>query len=149
MIAACTRVLADWGWDERPGAVVSMPSRRHPLLVEPVTRGLAEAGRRTYLGSLELVGGGLCEEAGGNNYGGVADGDGEAFPSDVAVVVDRERDGVTPVGFAEAERVRVARVSMSGGVPWGVGVAQERVIDARGLDLPSTERGWDRPDRPA
>jgi ATP-dependent DNA helicase RecQ len=67
LIAACVRVLADWGWDERPVAVVSVPSRRHPLLVDSVARGLAAAGRLDYLGPLELVGTGPTGEPGGNS----------------------------------------------------------------------------------
>jgi ATP-dependent DNA helicase RecQ len=67
LIAACVRVLADWGWDERPVAVVSVPSRRHPLLVDSVARGLASAGRLDYLGPLELVGTGPTGEPGGNS----------------------------------------------------------------------------------
>jgi ATP-dependent DNA helicase RecQ len=67
MVAACVRVLADWGWDERPVAVVSVPSRRHPLLVESVARGLGAAGRLPYLGALSWENGGPTGEAGGNS----------------------------------------------------------------------------------
>jgi ATP-dependent DNA helicase RecQ len=67
LLAACVRVLADWGWDERPVAVVSVPSRRHPLLVDSVARGLATAGRLDYLGALDLVGEGPRGESGGNS----------------------------------------------------------------------------------
>ena len=48
MLAGCVRVLAEWGWDERPVAVVAMPSRRRPLLVDSLARGLAEVGRLPY-----------------------------------------------------------------------------------------------------
>jgi ATP-dependent DNA helicase RecQ len=67
LIAACTRVLGDWPWDARPVAIVSVPSRRHPLLVDSVARGLAAAGRLPYLGSLDLVNGGPSGEPGGNS----------------------------------------------------------------------------------
>ena len=67
MIAACVRVLADWGWDERPAAIVTMPSRRSPLLIESVAAGLSEAGRLPRLGSLEYLGGGPTGEPGGNS----------------------------------------------------------------------------------
>jgi ATP-dependent DNA helicase RecQ len=67
MIAACVRVLADWGWDERPAAVVSVPSRSHPLLVESIARGLSDAGRLPYLGAMTLENGGPAGEAGGNS----------------------------------------------------------------------------------
>ncbi|MDY7541060.1 MULTISPECIES: RecQ family ATP-dependent DNA helicase [unclassified Cryobacterium] len=67
MTSACVRVLADWNWDERPAAVISMPSRRHPLLVASVARALSEAGRLPWLGSLDLVGGGPDGSSGGNS----------------------------------------------------------------------------------
>jgi ATP-dependent DNA helicase RecQ len=67
MIAACVRVLADWGWEERPAAIVSVPSRRHPLLVESIARGLAAAGRLPYAGALAWQNGGPTGEAGGNS----------------------------------------------------------------------------------
>ena len=55
MLAACVRVLADWGWAERPVAVVSMPSRSRPQLIDSVARALAAAGRLPYLGSLDYT----------------------------------------------------------------------------------------------
>jgi ATP-dependent DNA helicase RecQ len=67
IIAACVRVLADWNWEERPAAVLSVPSRRHPLLVSSVARGLAEAGQLPYLGQLDLHNGGPSGYAGGNS----------------------------------------------------------------------------------
>ncbi len=67
LIRACIRVLTEWGWDERPAAVVSVPSRRHPVLVESVARAFADAGRLPWLGSLDLVNGGPTGTAGGNS----------------------------------------------------------------------------------
>lgn len=67
LLAACVRVLADWGWAERPVAVVAMPSRSKPLLVDSLARGLAEVGRLPYLGALEPVDGGPSGQAGGNS----------------------------------------------------------------------------------
>jgi len=67
MIAACVRVLADWGWESRPVAIVSVPSRRHPLLVESIAQGLSAAGRLPYLGAMSLEKGGPTGEAGGNS----------------------------------------------------------------------------------
>ncbi len=67
MLAACFRVLADWDWDQRPTSVIAVPSRRHPLLVDSVARGLATAGRLDDLGTLALVDGGPTGEAGGNS----------------------------------------------------------------------------------
>ena len=67
IIAACVRVLADWQWQERPAAVVAMPSRRHPLLIASVAEGLASAGKLPFLGTLEWAGGGPIGDAGGNS----------------------------------------------------------------------------------
>jgi ATP-dependent DNA helicase RecQ len=67
LIAACVRVLAEWGWDQRPAAIVTMPSRRHPQLIESVAAGLSAAGRLPHLGSLEHVGQGPTGEPGGNS----------------------------------------------------------------------------------
>jgi len=67
LIGACVRVLADWGWTERPVGVVSMPSRSKPLLVESVARALADAGRLPYLGALVPEAGGPTGDPGGNS----------------------------------------------------------------------------------
>ncbi|WP_341935135.1 DEAD/DEAH box helicase [Microbacterium sp. LWO14-1.2] len=67
LLDACIRVLARWEWGERPVAVVAMPSRSRPLLVDSLARGLAEVGRLPYLGALEPVGGGPSGQAGGNS----------------------------------------------------------------------------------
>lgn len=67
LVAACVRVLADWGWDERPVAVVSMPSRSRPQLVASVAEALASAGKLPYLGTLSHTGGGPTGEPGGNS----------------------------------------------------------------------------------
>lgn len=67
LLAGCVRVLAGWGWERRPVAVVAMPSRSHPLLVDSLARGIAEIGRLPYLGELGLVGGGPTGQPGGNS----------------------------------------------------------------------------------
>ncbi|GIT80740.1 ATP-dependent DNA helicase RecQ [Leifsonia sp. LS1] len=67
LLGACIRVLADWGWEERPVAVVAMPSRRRPRFVESLARGFADAGRLPFLGSLTLHGGGPTGDPGGNS----------------------------------------------------------------------------------
>lgn len=67
MIAACVRVLGEWGWPQRPGAVISMPSARHPVLIASIAEGLAAAGRLPYLGALELRNGGPSGNPGGNS----------------------------------------------------------------------------------
>lgn len=67
LFGACVRVLAEWGWDERPVAIVSVPSRSRPQLVESVAAGLARVGRLPYLGQLSLVGEGPRGSSGGNS----------------------------------------------------------------------------------
>ncbi|WP_435743393.1 DEAD/DEAH box helicase [Microbacterium sp. PMB16] len=67
LLQACVRVLAGWGWAERPVAVVALPSRSRPLLVDSLARGIAEVGRLPYLGALEPVGGGPSGQSGGNS----------------------------------------------------------------------------------
>ncbi len=52
MVKALVRVLATWGWDERPAAIVSIASRRKPLLIASVAAGLAEIGRLPVLGNV-------------------------------------------------------------------------------------------------
>lgn len=53
LAAASVRVLADWPWNERPVAVVAMPSRSRPQLIESIARHLASAGKLDYLGTLD------------------------------------------------------------------------------------------------
>jgi ATP-dependent DNA helicase RecQ len=67
MLRACARVLGDWDWEERPVAVVSLPSRSRPQLIDSLARGLASLGRLPYLGALELTGGGPTAGPGGNS----------------------------------------------------------------------------------
>ncbi|WP_426594430.1 DEAD/DEAH box helicase [Cellulomonas sp. McL0617] len=67
LLAACVRVLAEWGWEERPTSVVAMPARRRPLLVASLARGLAEVGRLPYAGALSYVDGGPTGEPGGSS----------------------------------------------------------------------------------
>ncbi|WP_431806903.1 RecQ family ATP-dependent DNA helicase [Microbacterium paraoxydans] len=67
VLQACVRVLAGWGWAERPVAVVAMPSRSRPQLVDSLARGLAEVGRLPYLGALAPRDGGPSGQPGGNS----------------------------------------------------------------------------------
>jgi ATP-dependent DNA helicase RecQ len=67
VLAACVRVLADWGWAERPVAVVAMPSRSKHQLVSTLARGIADVGRIPLLGALDLVDGGPTGGPGGNS----------------------------------------------------------------------------------
>ena len=67
LLRAVVPVLAEWGWSPRPVAVVAVPSRRRPLLVESLAAGIAEIGRLENLGSLDHDHGGPTGESGGNS----------------------------------------------------------------------------------
>lgn len=73
LLGACVRVLKDWNWAERPAAVVSIPSRSRPQLVDSLARGIARIGRLQDLGSLDLVGEGARGGPGGNSAYRLAD----------------------------------------------------------------------------
>lgn len=89
MLEACIRVLAQWDWEVRPAAVVSMPSRRHPLLIDSVAHTFARAGRLPFLGTLDLVNGGPDGNSGGNSaYRLAAVWDRFAVGTDLAAALD-------------------------------------------------------------
>lgn len=67
VLDACIRVLADWDWETRPGAVAAMPSRRRPIFVESLARGLAGVGRLPFAGTLTWRGGPPTGAPGGNS----------------------------------------------------------------------------------
>ncbi|MBG6226281.1 ATP-dependent DNA helicase RecQ [Arthrobacter sp. CAN_A2] len=67
VVEAVVRVLAQWGWDERPVAVVSVPSRRRPQLVGSLAQALAGVGRIPYLGQLTTPHGFPQGQPGGNS----------------------------------------------------------------------------------
>ena len=67
LINGCVQVLAQWGWEQRPVAIVSIPSRSHPQLVDSLARGLSELGRIPYLGALLAPHGGPTGGPGGNS----------------------------------------------------------------------------------
>lgn len=52
MFKAVIQVLSSWGWQERPVAVVNVPSSSRPLLVRGFAERLASVGRLSYLGEL-------------------------------------------------------------------------------------------------
>ncbi|MCL3818345.1 RecQ family ATP-dependent DNA helicase [Aeromicrobium wangtongii] len=73
LLGACVRVLKDWNWAQRPLAVVSVPSRSKPQLVDSMARGIARIGRLQDLGTMDLVGGGARSGPGGNSAYRLAD----------------------------------------------------------------------------
>ncbi|MET0726184.1 MAG: phosphoribosyltransferase, partial [Leifsonia sp.] len=94
LLAACVRVLAEWGWAERPVGIVSVPSRAHPQLVDSLARGLADVGRLPYLGALTPRNGGPSGDPGGNSAYRLAglwdrfDASGLTIPSGPVLLVD-------------------------------------------------------------
>jgi len=98
VLTACVRVLAGWDWSERPVAVVAMPSRSHPQLVDSLARGIAEIGRLPYAGSLAPAGGGPSGQPGGNSafrLAGVWDrfsAEGLELPAGPVLLVDDQVD---------------------------------------------------------
>jgi ATP-dependent DNA helicase RecQ len=77
MLQACVQVLREWGagdsrtagWSGagRPAAIISLPSRGKPVLVDSLARGISEIGRIPYLGQLQLHHGGPTGGRGGNS----------------------------------------------------------------------------------
>ena len=63
VVGAVVRVLASWDWDERPAAVVAVPSRRRPRLVASLAERVGALGRMPVLGTLERV----TDRRGGGN----------------------------------------------------------------------------------
>lgn len=52
VLDACVRVLAGWGWEQRPVAVVGIASRTRPHQLEHLTRRICEIGRLPLAGVL-------------------------------------------------------------------------------------------------
>ncbi|MCW2778874.1 MAG: recombinase RecQ, partial [Frankiales bacterium] len=55
VVQAVVKVLAGWGWEQRPAGVVVVPSRSRPLLVRSLAQRLSQLGRIPLLGELERV----------------------------------------------------------------------------------------------
>ena len=49
------KVLAAWDWDDRPAAVLTLPSRTRPQLVASLGEQIAAIGRLPYAGALEYA----------------------------------------------------------------------------------------------
>lgn len=66
-------VLKDWDWDQRPAAVVAVPSTTRPQLVGSLAAGIASIGRLEDLGTLDLAPDAAPLRGGGNSAFRVAD----------------------------------------------------------------------------
>ncbi|MEY9913123.1 hypothetical protein ABIA35_009390 [Catenulispora sp. MAP12-49] len=67
MLDGIVKVLAAWGWSERPVAVVAVGSRSRPFLVTDTAQRIAAIGRLPYLGALEPVNSGEHQAPRGNS----------------------------------------------------------------------------------
>jgi ATP-dependent DNA helicase RecQ len=67
VIEAVVEVLASWRWDQRPAAIVSVPSASRPQLVGSLARRIAEIGRLPDLGPLSYRDGGESAFPGGSS----------------------------------------------------------------------------------
>lgn len=56
VLDACVRVLAGWGWEERPVGVVGIGSRSRPHQLDHLTRRISDIGRLPLLGMLTPAG---------------------------------------------------------------------------------------------
>ena len=52
VVDAVVTVLAAWDWEQRPAAVMTIPSRTHPVLIDSLGQRIAAIGRIGYLGPL-------------------------------------------------------------------------------------------------
>ncbi len=56
VLAAVVTVLTTWNWEQRPAAVVALPSRTRPHLIASLASRLARIGRIPHLGTLDFAG---------------------------------------------------------------------------------------------
>jgi ATP-dependent DNA helicase RecQ len=66
LVGAVVKVMAAWQWDDRPAAVISVPSRTRPQLIGSLAARIAEIGQMPYLGALGHAGTG--DAAPGRQY---------------------------------------------------------------------------------
>jgi len=67
IVVACVEVLRHWTWEQRPAAVVAMPSRTRPRLIASLARRIGEVGRLPVIGSLGYAHGGPTGAPGSGN----------------------------------------------------------------------------------
>jgi ATP-dependent DNA helicase RecQ len=118
VVAAVVQVLKGWGWEQRPGAVVAVPSRSRPLLVGSLAHRIASVGRLPLLGTLDLVKdvppGGRSNSAQRLRAvrGAFAVPDGWSFDGSPVLLVDDRTD----TGWTLTEAARVLRTAGAGEV---------------------------------
>jgi ATP-dependent DNA helicase RecQ len=94
VIAGVVEVLRHWDWQQRPGAVVALPSRRRPELIGSLAARIAEIGRLPLLGTLQPAADRPATGRGGNSAYRLA------AVWDSFVVTPEIKDGVNRLGDA-------------------------------------------------
>ena len=121
VVGAVVRVLASWDWEQRPSAVVVVPSRTRPRLVASLAEKVGGLGRMPVLGTLERI----SERRGGGNSAQRLAAVHDAF--DVPAAVEQalaSRPGVglllvddtTATGWTAAVAARLLRRAGAGAV---------------------------------
>ncbi len=120
VLAAVVKVLAGWGWEQRPSGVVALPSRARPELVGSLAARLAGVGRLPLLGTLERT---RDEPAAGRSNSAQrlrAVAGSLAVPPDLAATLDGSPvllvDDLLDTGWTLTEAARLLRDSGSGPV---------------------------------
>ena len=94
IVAGVVEVLRHWDWQQRPGAVVAVPSRRRPALIGSLATRIASIGRLPLLGTLQPADDRPAGSRGGNSAYRLA------AVWDSFVVTPEIKDGVNRLGEA-------------------------------------------------
>jgi ATP-dependent DNA helicase RecQ len=127
LIAAAIKVLASWGWAQRPEVVVHVGSARRPLLVTDVAARLGTIGRLPHLGQVPHTG--PSSRGRSNSAMRLRDVWGSyAVPDDLAAELDGRSvllvDDYTDTGWTLTVVARLLRQAGAGAVyPFVLGVA--------------------------
>jgi ATP-dependent DNA helicase RecQ len=127
LVAAAIKVLAAWGWDERPEVVVHVGSARRPLLVADLAARLGTIGRLPHLGEVPHSG----PSSGGRSNSAMRLRDiwpTYAVPGELAAALAGQRvllvDDYTDTGWTLTVVTRLLRQAGAGAVyPFVLGIA--------------------------
>ena len=146
VLDACVRVLAGWGWTQRPVGVVAVGSRTRPHQVAQLARRIAEIGRLPLLGTLHPIGDRPSTHANsaqrlGAVWGGLAEPD-FALPAGPVLLVDDVIDS----GWTLTVAARMLRRAGASGRA-AVRAGSERLTRDGGGRAPSTSTRCDQDDQ--
>ncbi len=105
IIDAVVKVLAAWEWAARPVAVVALPSRTRPQLINNLSQRIAEIGRLRYLGTLAFA------------HDSVADGGTSASNSSSASSGSSSSNSTSASSLATSEPSRAGSAASKPGGP--------------------------------